>query len=103
MANQKDEMYQSFEFVNALHPKKVYYSGFVPSMEMIMYDINVEEIPKASLSEINEAFLKKLGPDEILIVDSRSKKVINSTLFRKLKLSWSLDDGYGQYIFKKES
>jgi hypothetical protein len=96
-----DEMYESYVFVNKLHPHKVYYSGVAPNVELKIENIEVKEIPKRWLADNDSPFLQTINKNEILIVDKKSNEIMNELLRKNLKLLLSSDKGYGQYIFSK--
>jgi hypothetical protein len=96
-----DEMYESYVFVNKLRPHKVYYSGFVPNVELAIQNIEVEEIPKIWLAYSNSPFLQTINKNEILMVDRKSSQIMNELLRKNLKLLFSSKEVYGQYIYEK--
>ena len=95
-----DEMYHSYKFVEEMNPEKIYYSGYVPYIELKLLGCEIQEIPEKWLSDRSVGFLNSLQPGEVLVVDGSSLQNIDLSSKKDLNLIWKSEDGYGQHIFK---
>ncbi|MCX6641739.1 MAG: glycosyltransferase family 39 protein [bacterium] len=96
-----DEAYRSYQKTLVLKPVQVYFSGWVPDVELKMIDLVVEEIPKADLADSSSAFFRTFNDRAILITDSASHSIVAESGQRGLNLIWQTDEGFGQYIYAK--
>jgi|GEM_PF-4368883 len=101
-ADRKDEMYRSYVVIQDLKPERVYHAGFSPHLELKFQGFDVEHVPQQWLTEENNReLLQKVQANEVLMVDREIEQQMSQTLRKNLQLLWSLEKGYGQYIYQK--
>ena len=96
-----DVMYSSYNFIVELQPEKIYYSGYIPDAELRLRGYTLEEVSWKTMFDLNQSFLDKLGPNDIILVEGRYPATIAKSYGQSIELVWSNAKGYGQFIYKK--
>ncbi len=96
----KDEIFNSYQFVKKYNPSQVYFSGDSPNVELRIAGFEVEKIPEKALFLDNYDFLTNLKPNQLIILDGAKNTQIYPEVRQQFKLLWSTNRGGGQYIYK---
>ena len=93
-----DDIYDSYQYIINSSPSTIYYSGYVPDVELEMYGLSTIKIAE---KDLNIKYLSEfMKYNDILVVDRASYNLLSNNDLNFLFLEKSFDAEYGQYIFK---
>ena len=93
-----DDIYDSYQYIINSSPSTIYYSGYVPDVELEMYGLSIIKIAE---KDLNIKYLSEfMKYNDILVVDRASYNLLSNNDLNFLFLEKSFDAEYGQYIFK---
>lgn len=92
-----DDIYASYHFIIKQNVDNVYYSGYVPDIELKINGKNTIEIAERNLTDKDIKTI--LNINDILIVDGDRQELINRNNINSIKIIKSYIADYGQYIY----
>ncbi len=93
-----DDIYDSYQYIINSSPGTIYYSGYMPDVELEIYGLSTIQIAERNL---NIKYLSEVMKyNDILVVDRVSYNLLSDNDLNFLFLEKSFDAEYGQYIFK---
>lgn len=95
-----DEMYHSYRFILDEQANNIAFAGYAPDVELANQDVTVQEQPRTLFATSPSALPRALATANYLIVDSDVNRTINLDNQPRLRLVWSNDQGFGQYIYE---
>jgi hypothetical protein len=95
-----DEMWQTYQWVTAQSRAPLFLAGYGPGVELGQVGWSVRAIPRQSLANPAGPAQTEASEGDLLLIDGLARVHLTGPLTARLQPLFSLDQGYGQYLYR---